>query len=129
MPRSADPQAHPVPAYIGISGVFADLLISDPTEVIHAKIALPFYTAGALVKAMAALRGPRGELPFALLVLGPGRERSVHEEAWDAAHAALDTLAGLVATDQLGPTREAIAKRLSHLADVASRPVGAKERP
>ncbi|MFH6780916.1 MULTISPECIES: hypothetical protein [Methylobacterium] len=109
--------------------MFADLQIGEPNELIYAQIALPFCSAGALVKAMAALRGPSGKPPFVLLALGPGRERSVHEEARDAAHAALDTLAGLIATDQLGPERRAIAQRLSHLADVAAHPASGRERP
>ena len=110
-------------------GVYVDLLISTPSEPVRVQVALPFCNAGALVKAVAALRGPCGEPPFVLLALGAGRERSVHEEARDAAHAALDTLAGLIATDQLGPDRAAIAMRLSHLADVASYPAKGRGQP
>lgn len=110
-------------------GVYVDLLISTPSEPVRVQVALPFCNAGALVKAVAALRGSNGEPPFVLLALGPGRERSVHEEARDAAHAALDTLAQLIATNQLGPDREAITTRLNHLANVASYPDGRRGEP
>ncbi|MBK3399372.1 MULTISPECIES: hypothetical protein [Methylobacterium] len=73
------------------------------------------------MKAVAALRGPDGEPPFALLALRAGRDRSVQEETQDAAHAALDTLAGLIAAGQLGPDGAAIAQRLAHLTEMASR--------
>ncbi|PIK72662.1 hypothetical protein [Methylobacterium frigidaeris] len=92
------------------------------------QVALPFCAAGALVTAVAALRGPGGEPPFVLLALSPGRERSVREEARDAAHAALDTLAGLIATGQLGADCEAVAIRLGHLAQVAAQSDGGRER-
>ena len=123
----SDAASTSVPA--AVFGVFVDLLIDTPPEPVRAQVALPFCTAGALVTAMAALRGPSGEPPFVLLALAPGRERTVHEEARDAAHAALDTLAALIATDQPGPERRAIAQRLSHLADVASLPASRRAQP
>ena len=110
-------------------GQYSDLLIGAPAAPVSVQVALPFCTAGALVKTIVALRGPSGEPPFVLLALGPGRERTVHEEAQDAAHAALDTLAGLIATGQLGPDREAVAMRLSHLAVVAAHSASRRERP